>query len=131
VGALASVSGSVLALYETRRRPFVLASVALSGSTTTAISDDGERHRLTAADLRLGAMVGKTFFDRLVPYAAVRVFGGPVRWHIDGESVTGQDRYHYTVGGGLSVRLPADINIFVEAMPLGEQSGSLGASLPL
>lgn len=130
LGEIGTVSGSWLALLETARRPFVLATAALSVSTTTAVSDDGARHRLTAGDLRAGIAVGKSF-GRVVPYAAARVFGGPVYWRLGGADVTGTDAYHYTIGVGARVRLPAHFDAFVEAMPIGAASFSLGVSAAL
>jgi hypothetical protein len=129
-GVLFSVGGSWLARYEGERSPFVLLSASLGVSTTTAVSDDGESHRLTAGDLRAGAMAGKTFFEsqRLVAFAAARIFGGPVMWHLGGESTSGGDTHHYAVGGGLMLRLPAHLTLFAEAIPLGEQSLSAGVT---
>lgn len=117
-GATLAGAASYLAVYEKKRhsyRPFV----ALSASLGTALLRAGG-DSWSAWDARVGAMVGKTFFERLVPYAAVRVFGGPVFWRGD----TGGDRYHVTAGLGLILRLPARISISLEGMPLGERSAS-------
>ena len=127
-GFLATVAGSWLARYETEGGPFVMLSLSIGVSTTTARSDDGAVHRLTAGDARAGVMVGKSF-GRLVPYAAVRGFGGPVVWNIGGRSVGGGDVHHYTIGAGASVRLPARLDAFLELMPLGERSASAGLTL--
>jgi hypothetical protein len=127
-GLLATLSGSWLALYEAERRPFILASLSLGVSTTTAESDDGAAYRLTAGDARVGVLVGKTF-GRWVPYGAARAFGGPVLWTLGGHAVNGDDAHHYTVGVGASLRLPARLDAFVELMPLGERSASTGISL--
>jgi len=123
-GIGASVAGSWLALYETERRPFLLLTVSLGGSTTTTRAA-GESTRLTAFDLRLNALVGMTFFDVLTPFITARAFGGPVSWKIAGESVVGGDEHHYAVGAGATVRV-ARFDVFVEALPLGERSASLG-----
>lgn len=117
-GGLAAVSGTWLAVLERPRRPFVQLSVSASGSRTTG--------GLTSFDARIGAMVGKAF-GPVVPYVAARAFGGPVFYQ--GES--GGDRYHVTLGGGVSVRLPASLGVFVEVMPLGEQSAVAGVTARL
>ena len=96
--------------------------------TADAKSDDGENHKWSATDLRAGIMVGKTFADRLVPFLAARAFAGPVNWHLGGEDVTGSDVYHYTVGAGFTFRMPGVLDAFAEAMPIGAQSLTLGAS---
>ncbi|MCC6995335.1 MAG: hypothetical protein IT370_12055 [Deltaproteobacteria bacterium] len=132
-GFLATLSGTWLARYETERGPFVMASLSLGFSTTTADSeaDGGAPHRLTSGDARVGVMVGKTY-GRLTPYLVVRAFGGPVLWTLDGEAVSGGDVHHYTIGLGSSLRLPARlgrVDGFLELMPLGERSASAGLSL--
>lgn len=127
-GFLATLSGTWLARYETERGPFVMASLSLGFSTTTATSDDGAPHRLTSGDARVGVMVGKTY-GRLTPYLVARGFGGPVLWTLGGESVSGGDVHHYTIGLGSSLRLPARLDGFLELMPLGERSASAGLSL--
>lgn len=127
-GVIASASATYLALFEKPRRPFLLFTGSASVSMATAESDDGVSKDLTASDLRVGVMVGKSF-GRVVPYAAARLFGGPVFWTIRGNDVTGTDDHRYTVGGGASLRIATQVNGFVELMPLGEMSGSAGVSL--
>ncbi len=117
-GGLLAVSGTWLAVLERPRRPFVQLAGSLSVSTTT--------ESLTSIDGRVGAIVGKSF-GPVVPYAAVRAFGGPVFW--DGDA--GGDRYHVSIGAGLTVRLPAHLGVFVEVMPLGEQAASAGVTAQL
>ncbi len=126
-GLLVSASGSYLAMFEKPRRPFLLLTLSGGVSTTTAVADDGARRRLTAGDVRLAALVGKTF-GRLVPFASVRAFGGPVFWRIGGARVSGGDAHHYAVGAGLTVRLPARLDLIAEVMPLGEQSATAGVT---
>jgi hypothetical protein len=79
-----------------------------------------------AFDLRLGAELGTTLFGMLRPYIPVRVFGGPVYWKYQGESVTGTDTHHYQVGLGLGVHVARGIGVFAEGIPLGERALSLG-----
>jgi hypothetical protein len=125
-GAAFSIGGSWLALLETERRPFIAFSLSLSGSVAST-----DTRNITAGDARLGVVAGKTFADRVTVYAAARIFSGPVTWRIDGEDVSGGDVHHYTVGAGLRVNLPANLDAFVEAMPLGEQSFGAGLGLRL
>jgi hypothetical protein len=129
-GPAGSASLSWLALLETERRPFALIGLSLALSRASAVSDDGEDHSLTASDVRIGATLGKTF-GVFTPYAAVRVFGGPVMWNLAGDDATGSDAHHYTVGAGLSVRPGKRLDLSLEAMPLGEQSATASASLAL
>jgi hypothetical protein len=127
----ATLGGSVswLPVYERTRRPFVACSASLGTALIRGTADDGSSRLWSAWDLRAGATAGKTFAHTLVPYAAVRVFGGPVFWHRDGASVIGSDRYHVTAGVGLTLRLPARLDVTLEAMPLGEQSATAGVTL--
>lgn len=108
--------------------PFVLLSASLAGAgARTRLSAPGAPEvPYYAVDVRLGAVAGKTFYDALTPYAAARVFGGPIFWRIDGASQTGTDRYHYQLGVGLSVALPMGLDAFAELAPLGERSVSCG-----
>jgi len=129
-GFAVSAAATWLALFETERRPFVLLSLSLAGSRTEAVSDDGEAHALSAADARVGAMVGKSF-GPATPYAVARAFGGPVSWTLGGEEVTGGDAHHYTVGAGAALRFARRVHVAVEGMALGEQSATLSASLAL
>ena len=120
VGPAFAAGISWLALPETAVRPFVFASATLSISTVA-----GDMGQVTAADLRTGVLIGKTFWGRFTPYAAGRVFEGPV-WH---RGDIGSDVHHYTVGAGARLALPGQLDLFVEGMPLGEQSVSGGAGL--
>ena len=128
-GVVASLSGTYLALYESEKRPFVLGSLTIGHSRTSAVSDDTMRHDWIAYDLRAGIMVGKTIGERFVPFASARAFGGPVDWKLGGEDVIGSDKYHYTLGLGASYRIPGKIDFFAEVLGLGEKSASLGGSV--
>jgi hypothetical protein len=129
-GGAISLGWSWLPIYESEEgRPFLQVSASLGVSTTTAVSDVGARERLTSGDLRLGVLVGKTFFDKLSVYAAGRLFGGPVWWKLAGEDVAGGDAHHFALGAGAILRLPEHLDLFAEGMGLGEQSVSLGAGV--
>jgi|GEM_PF-890937 len=85
----------------------------------------------TAFDLRLGAQFGMALARVVHPYALARVFGGPVFWHYQGQSVTGTDTHHYQLGAGVAFRISRALNIFGEGVPLGEQALVLGLGLAL
>ena len=130
-GPAGSASLSWLALLETERSPFALIGMSVAVSRAGAVSDDGEEHPLTAGDVRIGAMLGKTFFGVFTPYVAARAFGGPVMWTLAGDDATGSDAHHYTVGAGVSLRPGRRLDLSLEAMPLGEQSATASATLAL
>lgn len=116
-GPALSVSLSWLALPETGTRPFLFAGATLGAVTAVAGAD-----RVTALDARATLLLGKTFAQRLVVYAAARAFAGPVFWR----DASGGDVHHYSFGAGVRVALPASLDLFVEGMPLGEQSATAG-----
>jgi len=120
----ATIAGALswLPVYEKPRRPFVAFSVSLGTALARGTADDGVRAWFSAWDLRGGALIGKTLAGHFVPYAAVRVFGGPVFWRRGGDDVVGGDRRHVTLGAGITIRLPARMDLSAECMPLGEHS---------
>jgi hypothetical protein len=126
MGPGVTIAGALswLPVYEKARRPFVSLSLSLGTSLAHGVTDDGSRAWWSPWDLRGGVLVGKTLAKHFVPYAAARVFGGPVFWRRGGASVIGGDRRHVTVGAGITIRLPARIDLSVEVMPLGEQSAA-------
>ncbi len=121
-----TLAGAVdwLVVYERERRPFVALTASLGTAVMRATADDGSTRTFSPWDLRGGAMVGKTLFGHVVPYAAARAFGGPVFWHRGGTGVVGSDRYHVTAGAGVIARLPDRLDVSIEAMPLGERSAT-------
>lgn len=105
------------------------AFVALTGQTTasTATTEGGgERERLSAIDVRIGAVAGIPVAEVLRPFAVARVFGGPIFWRWHGESRTGTDAYHYQLGLGASVAPGAGFDLFFESVLLGERGFSAG-----
>jgi hypothetical protein len=112
-------------------RPFVLLGGQLSYlmSHTQAEGAAGEESGYHAFDLRVGPVVGWTFWNALTPYVLVRVFGGPVFWRYQGEAVVGGDVHHYQLGAGLSLVLAKRLDLFVEGVPLGERTVAGGAGL--
>jgi len=126
-GWLAAASYSRRLLDGSGSRPFVLFSLSLaaSGASTRALAN-GASASLVAVDVRAGVSVGKTFWDVLSPYAALRLFGGPVFWEVDGKARIGTDRYHVQLGAGLLATLPRGFDLFAEVSPLGERAATVG-----
>lgn len=114
-GVIGSLSGSWLIRRERRWRPgpFVLLGGSFAGVHA------GADYR--ALDARAGVAVGRSR-GRWTGYAAARGFAGPVWWRRDGETVTGSDRWHFTVGLGGTFRIPGVLDLGLEVMPLGEQN---------
>jgi hypothetical protein len=113
--------------------PFVTLSSLLSYSaaSTRRVQSDDPRVNYEAFDARVGMLVGTTLFDVLKPYAVGRAFGGPVFWHYLGAEVTGTDLHHFQLGAGIAALIGRRIDVFVEAIPLGEQALSAGMTAAL
>lgn len=126
-GPLGAVLTSFRPLDEGDVAPFLLltGSVAASVARTTP-SGGGPSSTLSAFDLRLGVVSGKTFAHVVTPYVLARAFGGPVFWSFGGQSVTGTDANHYQLGAGVSVRV-GRVDFVAEGVPLGELGIVAGA----
>ena len=114
-------------------RPFVIltANLSFSDAETQLSGADAASNsevRYDAANLRGGVLVGTTLWRLLSPYAVIRAFGGPVYWSLQGEDVVGTDAHHYQVGAGLTLVVVHRLDVFVEAIPLGERSLAAGAA---
>ena len=107
---------------------FVTGSVTAGAAWSAAGPSGGDSERLLAFDLRLGVVAGRTIAEIWNPYLTARAFGGPVRWSVDGDDITGSDAHHYQLGAGLSVATRAGFNAVVDLSIVGEQSASLGLS---
>ena len=81
----------------------------------------------SAADLRLGVRTMWPVGTRFFPYAAARVFGGPVNWNWNGEDVQGSDAHHYQLAVGAAAAF-GRMALQLEWGALGEQSLSAGVS---
>ena len=107
-------------------------SCSVAAAELTYRSETSSRP-LVAVDLRAGGMVGWTLWQRVTPYVAGRVYGGPVFWTTQpgGKQEVGSDRYHGLVAAGLSVRTPTGLYVSAEVAPGGEQvlSIEVGARL--
>src|SRR5262249_42790802 len=113
------------------RAPFLL--IGISGAASGAgTSPERPRAKITsgalyALDVRAGRTVGKTFWNTLSPYAAVRAFGGPVFWGYKGATAFGTDKYHYQLALGMVAALPSRFDVYAEVAPLGERAVVIGA----
>lgn len=127
-GVVASVTGArSWALGDGRWFVNGSASFAIARSPTEEMGGTAS-DPLLATDLRLGATAGRTFADRVSPYAMVRVFGGPALWTIAGDDVTGSDPSHLQLGGGVNVSLPGRLSAVIDVSVLGERSLAFGLS---
>jgi hypothetical protein len=103
--------------------PFVSVSATLSlAAASTAAGPAGPSAPYRAADLALAGSAGWPIAGWLAPYAAAKVFGGPVRWERSGVPVTGTDLSHYQVALGLAAALPRRFDALLEVAPLGERA---------
>jgi hypothetical protein len=126
-GPLAAITASFRPLDEGDLAPFVLLTGSAAASVAwTAAPAAGSSSTLSAFDLRLGVVAGKTFAHVVTPYLLARAFGGPVFWSGGGRSLTGTDANHYQLGAGVSVRL-GRFDLVLEGVPLGELALVAGA----
>jgi hypothetical protein len=86
----------------------------------------GERSSVMSDDLRLGAIVGWTFGRVWAPYAALRVFGGPVTFNQDGSERVGSDRHHFALAVGSNFVIAEQLELSVDWAYLGERGISGG-----
>ncbi len=123
-GLVAMVGGGWRAIELVRNGPFLL----LTGQLSYAWSRNlGAAYN--AFDLRAGAIVASTFWRVLTPYLLARAFGGPVFWSLGGDAITGTDTHHYQLGAGVTFLLKRRLDLFAEAVPLGEHGVVAGAGL--
>lgn len=129
-GVLAMLGASWRVLDADGARPFVLLQDQLAFATTSTReggSDSSPSIAYTALDMRLGGLVGWTFKNVVSAYALARVFGGPIFWQYQGDSLTGTDVHHYQLGAGLVVLIARRLDLSIEGAPLGERSLSAAA----
>jgi len=85
-------------------------------------SDDGEAYRGT--DLSLGIAVGRAFGEVVAPYAAVKLFSGPITWR-HGERVRGNDAEKWQAAVGVVAAVSSGLDLQLEVAPLGARSAVL------
>jgi len=126
-GAFAALSASVQLNHPWSWAPFLLATLEVSASharTAAAGSGAGASVGLTALDVRVGLLAGKTFADAVTPYVAARLFGGPVWWRGD----SGTDVHHYQIAAGVTVAI-GRADVHAELAPFGERRFVAGAGV--
>ncbi|MFT7580353.1 MAG: hypothetical protein ACI9MR_002022 [Myxococcota bacterium] len=107
-------------------------SAGVTLATTTALdaggnSLGGSEQDYTAVDLRFGALLGVTLFDRWTPFLLARAFGGPVSWNFDDVGGrTGTDTTHVQLGVGSALTLVPGVSLFVEGVFFGERGVATG-----
>ena len=109
--------------------PFVLASASLGASlgwTRQRDLSDASAVAMYAIDGRLGLVAGKTIAGVVSPYLALRAFGLPVFWTLQGAAATGTDAYHYQAGVGVSIKIK-NTDLIVEGVPFGEKALTIGS----
>lgn len=131
-GWVASVAATFRVVEDHGAVPYVLltesAGVLRSAVRETPTDVPGARGTYTGIDLRFGVTVGKTFAHVVSPYVAARVFGGPVFWTEEKDAL-GSDLYHFQPAVGLSLLLPAHMDLFAEAQPWFERGFTFGVGL--
>lgn len=102
---------------------------AMLGATwaRTVEQGTGREASYSAFDLRFGLRTTWRVGERLFPFAAVRVFGGPASWEVADTSTTGTDIHHYQLALGAALRL-GPTAVFAEWAGVGEQGVSMGLS---
>ncbi len=128
-GALAAVTLSWRIVEPVGQAPLVLWTNTVSFVWHQTLLSSGERVPYTAFDLRTGIVVGKTFWNMFTPYAVARLFGGPVYWRVGGQAAQGTDKFHFQVGAGAVLSLKRIVDLYVEAVPLGELAAVAGAGV--
>ena len=109
-------------------RPAVDLSLGLSAAwAQTEERRTGTEADYSAADLRAGVRTVWPVGQRLFPYAAARVFGGPVNWNWDGEEVQGSDVHHFQMALGVAASF-GPMAMQLEWGAVGEKSLSAGVS---
>jgi hypothetical protein len=127
-GILGSVAVSYTFLDGSAALPYLAATLTagVASVSTYNEADTTQRPQFTALDFRLSAVIGKRLFGFWMPYGGVAVFGGPVFFSPQGQSLVGTDVHHFRLSVGSSFSLPAHLEAFVEVGFLGEQNVVLG-----
>ena len=127
-GILGSLSASYTILDGSGALPYLAVTLAAGAATASTYNEanSSERPQFTALDFRLSAVIGKRLFGFWLPYGGVAVFGGPVWFAPQGQSLVGGDQHHFRVSVGSSFTLPAHLEAFIEVGFLGEQNVLVG-----
>lgn len=131
-GFVAALGAGVRVVDGQDARPLVTLTGTFSYlATTTHDERDTAVTGYRAGDFRLGALVGKTVWDTVTPYATARVFGGPIFWRFEGQRAQGTDLYKYQLGAGLAVMAARRVDLFAEGIFVGERGFVAGAGVRL
>ncbi|NOZ02800.1 MAG: hypothetical protein GXP54_13060 [Deltaproteobacteria bacterium] len=127
-GIIGAFGLTVAALRETKDNPFILlgGDFMVEWVRTKADTPGAGKVGYTALDGRLSLIIGKTLPQNIVLYVKAQGLLGRVYWEMGGKSVDGDDDYHYSAGFGLWANLPYGMKFFLEAMPAGERTVSIG-----
>jgi hypothetical protein len=110
--------------------PFLLLVGTLSGSSARTRSlSSATTTALHAFDGKIDLSVGWTLGEAFSPYLAVRAFGGPVLWRIDGQRVFGTDLYHVSVAAGFNLSLDNRFGLYFDGAFVGMRGLGGGASV--
>jgi hypothetical protein len=95
---------------------FLATTLTLGGAfaTTREVGQGPRRQTLWATDVRLDVTFGVTVANVWSPYVAVRAFGGPFGWTLDGEHVVGNDRHFHTLAVGSLFTFADGLDLFVD-----------------
>lgn len=127
-GGFAAIGFEYNAIIGKGYKPYVDLSVILGvAMAETDNSDNKSKTDYISTDVRLDIRSSWKVNNRFFPFAAVRVFGGPIMWNIDGDDVAGTDIYHYHLSIGSAVKVGPTV-AFLEWAGLGEQSFKAGLS---
>jgi hypothetical protein len=128
VGPLFSAAAGWNFFDGTGPRPFLGATLSFGFSTVRAANESlpNDNPQLTALDFRLSAAIGKWLFGFWLPYFGAAVFGGPVYFAPQGQSLIGQDGNHYRLSVGSTFDIPGHFRAFIEVGFLGEQNAVAG-----
>jgi hypothetical protein len=131
IGVLGTASASWLFLDGQQDSPLLVSASLTAGVASVPTQNHavpGDRPTFTAIDVRLSAILGHRFFGFWTPYLGGAVFGGPVYFAPEGQSLVGTDQHHFRLSVGSNFELPARLSAFVEVGFLGEQNLLAGAA---
>lgn len=90
----------------------------------------GDMIKYASADVRLGGRATWNINNKIFPFFAGRVFGGPVSWNLNDTDVLGSDVHHYQFALGTAIQF-GSVGTFVEWAGVGEKALSAGLSYRL
>ncbi len=127
-GGVVSVGFEYQAIFGEGYTPNIDFSLFYSGSATEIENpNNSSKTSYVSSDLRLGSRASWNIKNKLFPYTAARLFGGPVNWTIDGKDVTGSDIHQYQISVGVAIQF-GNAGTYFEFAGIGEKAMSLGVS---